>query len=126
MDYITLTELTDYIGRDAIPAADAMRYIHSASRHIYALTFGRISKIGFDNLSDFQKDVIKESTALLAKFEYENEDLLNSALTSYSINGVSMSFGEGLNVQVHNGVVVNADIFNLLSQTGLTTLNLYI
>lgn len=123
MKYITLNELTEFIGRDVIPAEDAMRYIHSASRHIDTLTFGRIRKIGFDNLSEFQKDVIKEATALLTKFEYENDDMLNSALTNYSINGVSMTFGEGWNIKIQNGVVVSTDIFNLLSQSGLTTLN---
>ena len=123
MKYITLNELTEFIGRDVIPAEDAIRFIHSASRHIDTLTFGRIRKIGFDNLSEFQRDVIKEATALLTKFEYENDDMLNSALTNYSINGVSMTFGEGWNIKIQNGVAVSTDIFNLLAQSGLTTLN---
>lgn len=123
MDYITLNELTDFVGRDVIPAEDAMRYIHSSSRHIDTLTFGRIRKIGFDRLTDFQKGIVKEATALLAKFEYENDDLLNSTLNSYSINGVSMTFGEGWNVKIQNGVAVSTDIYNLLSQSGLTVLN---
>ena len=126
MDYITLNELTDFVGRDVIPAEDAERFIHSSSRHIDSLTFGRIRKIGWEKLSEFQRDVIKETTALLAKFEYENDDLLNSTMTNYSINGVSMSFGENWNVKIQNGVAVSTDIFNLLHQTGLTTLNLYI
>lgn len=126
MDYITLNELTEFIGRDVIPAEDAMRYIHSASRHIDTLTFGRIRKIGFDNLSEFQRDIIKEATALLTQFEYENSDMLNSVLQNYSINGVSMTFGEGWNIKVQNGVAVSTDIYNLLSQSGLTTLNLCI
>ena len=123
MKYITLNELTEFIGRDVIPAEDAIRFIHSASRHIDTLTFGRIRKIGFDNLSEFQRDVIKEATALLTKFEYENDDMLNSALTNYSINGVSMTFGEGWNIKIQNGVAVSTDIYNLLAQSGLTTLN---
>ena len=126
MDYITLNELTEFIGRDVIPAEDAMRYIHSASRHIDTLTFGRIRKIGVDNLSEFQRDIIKEATALLTQFEYENSDMLNSVLQNYSINGVSMTFGEGWNIKVQNGVAVSTDIYNLLSQSGLTTLNLCI
>ena len=126
MDYITLNELTDIVGRDIVPAEDAKRFIRSASRHIDTLTFNRIRKIGFDNLTEFQKYIIKESTALLTKFEYENDDLLNSALTNYSINGVSMTFGDGWNVKVQNGVAISTDIFNLLSQSGLTTLNLCI
>lgn len=125
MDYIDLNELVEFVGRDSVPAENAMRYIHSASRHIDALTFGRINKYGFENLTKFQQDIIKESTALLTKFEHENEDILNSTLSSYSINGVSMSFGDGKswNIKIQNGVAVSTDIFNLLSQSGLTTLN---
>lgn len=126
MDYITLDELNEFIGRDTIPSEDSMRYIHSASRHIDTLTFGRIRKIGFNNLSEFQRDIIKETTALLSQFEYENSDLINSVINSYSINGVSMTFGDGWNVKVQNGVAISTDIFNLLAQTGLTVLNLCI
>ena len=63
---------------------------------------------------------------MLTQFEYENSDMLNSILQNYSINGVSMTFGEGWNIKVKNGVAVNTDIYNLLSQSGLTTLNLCI
>lgn len=126
MDYITLNELVDFVGRDTVPAEDAQRFIRSASRHIDTLTFNRIRKYGFEKLTEFQQDTIKEATALLAKFEYENDDLLNSTVNSYSINGVSMTFGENWNVKVQNGVAVSTDIYNLLSQTGLTVLNLSI
>lgn len=126
MDYIDLNEMIEQIGRDVVPAEYAMKFIHSASRHIDTLTFGRIRKYGFDNLSEFQRDIIKECTAQLAKFEYENDDMITSFLSSYSINGVSMTFGNNWNIKVQNGVCVSTDIFNLLSQTGLTTLNLCI
>lgn len=126
MDYITLDELIEFIGSDTIPSEEAMRYIHSASRDIDTLTFGRIRKYGFDNLSEFQREIIKESTALLAEFKYENSDMLNSILKSYSINGVSMTFEDSWNVKVQNGVAIKTDIFNLLAQSGLTVLNLCI
>lgn len=128
MDYVTLNDLVEFIGRDAVPADKAIQYMHSASRHIDALTFGRINKYGYDNLSQFQKDIIRESAALLTRFEYDNADMLNSYLSSYAINGVSMAFGNGgnWNLRIQNGVACPTDIFNLLAQTGLTTLNLCI
>ena len=55
-----------------------------------------------------------------ADFEAENETLINSILSSYSINGVSMGIdADGWNVTVRNGVVMQADTYSLLEQTGL-------
>ena len=82
---------------------NAEKYLLSASRHIDILTFNRIIGRGFD----------------MANFEYENEDLLNSVFQSYSINGVSMQFGNNMNVSVKGGVAVKNDTYNLLMQTGL-------
>ena len=55
----------------------------------------------------------------------ENEDILNSVLSGYSINGVSMDFNsKGWNITVQNGVAIKTEDYELLSQTGLTTLNI--
>jgi len=57
----------------------------------------------------------------LADWEYQNAEALSGALTSYSINGVSMSFSKSFGVTSVNGVVVPKSILAELSQTGLTT-----
>ena len=93
--------------------------LKKASRHVDILTFNRIISVGFDNLTDFQKDIIQEVVCELAEFEYENEDLINSVLQSYSINGVSMSIGNSQNVRIQNGVVILNEQYSILQQTGL-------
>lgn len=80
--------------------------LKKASRHIDTLTFNRIQGIGFDNLTEFQKETIKEVACELANFEYENEDVITSVLNSYSINGVSMAFGDSWNVKIEKGVAI--------------------
>jgi len=93
--------------------------LRDASRHIDTLTFNRIVEAGFSNLTDFQQEIIKEVVCLQAKFESENEDLITSVLASYSINGVSMSFGQSWNVAVENGVAIQTSVLARLKQTGL-------
>lgn len=90
-----------------------------ASRHIDSLTYNRIVGRGIVNLTDFQRGIIQEVCCLLAEFEYENADLIESVLKSYTLNGVSMSFGDSWNVVVENGVAIRRDVYNMLCQTGL-------
>ena len=54
-----------------------------------------------------------------ADFEYENADEINNVLSSYSINGVSMSFGSSWNVFADKGVAMKRDVYTMLCQTGL-------
>lgn len=104
---------------NAIPGDDIGRALRTASRHIDSLTYNRIVGRGFSNLSEFQQDIIKEVCCQQADFEYENKDQLDSILSSYSINGVSASFGESWNVYIENGVAMKRDVYALLQQTGL-------
>lgn len=98
--------------------------LEEASMHIDTLTYNRIVAKGFENLTKFQQDIIKKVVCKLADFEYENEDLIKTALNSYSLNGVSMGFGQSWNVEIQNGVAIPKDYYCLLSQTGLTCRNL--
>lgn len=93
--------------------------LKTASRHIDTLTYNRIVGKGFVNLTPFQQSTIKEVCCKMADFETENEELLNSVLQSYSVNGVSMSFGSSWNVKIQNGVAIRADLYEILQQTGL-------
>ncbi|MEG0527458.1 MAG: hypothetical protein RR531_08085, partial [Longicatena sp.] len=71
-------------------------------------------------LTAFQDDIIKDVVCQLAEFEYENKTVLDSIVTTYAINGVSMTFGDSWNVKVMNGVAIPTELYNLLSQTGFT------
>lgn len=106
----------------SIPSDDIGRMLIQASRHIDSLTFNRIVAKGFDNLTVFQKDIIKEVICRQADFEYENADIIDTVLQGYSINGVSMQFnGSSWNVYVDKGIAIKKYLYNLLSQTGLTS-----
>ena len=76
-----------------MPADELKKALRQASRHIDSLTYNRIVGQGFSNLTPFQQDLIREVVCQQADFETENADEINTVLQSYSINGVSMQFG---------------------------------
>lgn len=94
-------------------------YLNKAKRQIDTLTFCRINGIGFEKLTDFQQEQVRYTTCLLADFLCENEDELESMLASYGINGVSMTFGNSINVVKVQGIIIRTDIYAELSKTGL-------
>lgn len=105
--------------------ADAEKALRTASRHIDTLTYNRIVSIGFENLTEFQQGIIKECACLMADWETENVDYINSMLSSYSLNGASMSFsGNSASAVVTNGVAVSRDIYSHLQKCGLCTRSL--
>lgn len=112
-----------YCGK--LPEEDAEKALKQASRHIDMLTYRRIAGVGFDNLSPFQQETVKEVCCMMADFESTNASMINSLINSYSINGASINFsGESANCRLVNGVVVQKDVYEMLNMTGLTCLSL--
>lgn len=108
-----------------LPDEEAEKSLKQASRHIDILTYRRIAGMGFDNLTPFQQETVKEVACMMADFESTNASMINSLINSYSINGASISFsGESANCQLVKGVVIQRDVYETLSLTGLTCLNL--
>lgn len=101
------------------------KYLKNASRDIDVLTYNRIVDKGFDNLTDYQKEVIKEVCCEHASFLYENETMLKIYLSSYAINGVNMSFGNSWNMHIENGVAIDKSLYERLCSTGLCYGSLY-
>lgn len=116
--YVSAAEYTA-LGYEALPDGEANKYLVEASRNVDTLTFNRIVAKGFDNLTEFQQDIIREVVCRQADFLYENADALASVLDSYSINGVSMRFGTGFNVVMEGGLPIQSTVYSLLEQTGL-------
>lgn len=114
---------TEYKG--TLPEEDAVKALKQASRHIDILTYNRIVGVGFDNLTSFQQETVKEVCCMMADFESANASMINSLINSYSINGASITFsGESANCQLVKGVVIQRDVYETLSLTGLTCLSL--
>lgn len=103
----------------SIPDDELERALDLASIHIDSLTYNRIVAAGIENLTEFQRTMISKVCCMQAEFEYDNADIIQSILKSYSINGVSMEFGESWNVKVKSGVAIRKDLYDMLCQTGL-------
>lgn len=118
--YASLTDCKMYGCLLDEDADAAEQWLHRASRDIDTLTFNRIpARGGLTQLTPFQREIVTEVCCRLAVFESENAELLDSAVTSYSINGVSASFGSGWGVTTKNGVVLPVNLYQHLCQTGL-------
>ena len=102
--YVTPKYYLETYRGTSIPKSELDLRLRDASRHIDSLTYSRIVGQGFSALTEFQQDVIREVVCRQADFEAENREALDCALSSYSINGVSMTLTAGLNcVRYKNG-----------------------
>ena len=117
--YVTAEYYQKEYGGSIVPEDDLKKALRQASRHIDSLTYNRIVGRGFSNLTEFQQEVIREVVCMQTDFEYENADEINNVLSSYSINGVSMSFGSSWNVFTDKGIAMKRDVYTMLCQTGL-------
>lgn len=108
----------EYCG-SIIPDKELARRLKTASRHIDSLTYNRIVGRGITGLTEFQQEAVREACCQQADFEYENADMIETVISSYSLNGVSVQFGSTWNVMVSNGVAMKRDTYQLLQQTGL-------
>lgn len=122
--YADVTYYKETYKGTSIPDDALERALRQAERHIDTLTYNRIVGAGFERLTAFQRDIIREVCCNLADFEYENADELNCILQNYAINGVSMTFGSSWNMVCQNGVAIRRDLYEYLSQTGLCCLSL--
>lgn len=120
--YLTYEEYKA-MGGNTLPENEAEKYLKKASRMIDSLTFNRIPQVGFENLSEFQSEIIKETCMSLADFYCENEDVLNYIFKTYSLNGVSMTLDAGITIRKINGVLISEEIYSALQQTGLCSLS---
>ena len=106
---------------DEYPKGEKLdHFLSVASDAVDALCYGRIRKIGFDNLTEFQQEKVKKAVCFHAKFLLTYGDLLNSPLSSYGINGVSMSFDTS-KVVTQGDVTTNQAVMQQLRQSGLAT-----
>ncbi len=115
--YVTPSEYKE--NHNDIPDDVLENKLKQASRNIDLLTFNRIVAHGFTNLTGFQQEIVKECVCELADFYYNNDDMIQNVLKNYSINGVSMAFGDTWNVHVQNGVAISNATYSKLMSTGL-------
>lgn len=111
------TEFYTTVYGGAIDSEQLNKALRKASMAVDVLTFNRLPTL-WDELSQMQKERVALAVCMIADFQTENEDVLTSAVSSYSVNGVSMSFNEQA-VNTERGVAVPKDAYSLLQSTGL-------
>lgn len=99
-----------------IPDDDVKKYLELAQEKIDSITFNRIVKIGFDNLTDFQKEKIQRAICYQAEYILEN-GLETSNIASYSVLDINVSVG---NKNTSASINHMSEIaYDLIHKTGL-------
>lgn len=82
--------LNTYKGTLIIPNK-VNNYLVLAQEKIDEVTFNRIVKIGFDNLTSFQKENIQKAVCRQAEYYFENGINSLSSVSSYSVLDISVN-----------------------------------
>lgn len=99
--------------------ADISGALELASSDVDVLTYNRIRNIGFDRLTEFQQTAVREVVCRMAHFRINHADTMESPYQSYSINGVSKTFGATQTIGVHRGIMMPESAYAKLVSTGL-------
>lgn len=119
MQYVDKAYYKDTYNGIILTEDNADRYLTIASRQVNTICRGRIEGMGFDGLSPFRKSSIQDVICRQAEFLYQNESMLETYLSSYAINGVSMQFGQAWNLHVEGGIAMPEELYQTLLRTGL-------
>lgn len=116
MAYADSTYYEIYFGGTIIQDGFIDIKLERASDQIDTLTYNRIVGIGFNSLTEFQKDKIKKAVCIHAEFIEQYGAYIDTPLSSFSAGSTSVSF----NTNKVNGITTTQEVLNYLKQSGLT------
>lgn len=91
--YVDKKYYSDEFKGNEVPIDEIEEYLRLAQEKIDSITFNRIVAIGFNNLTKFQQEKIRDAICYQAEYIYENgynnED--NRDVSSYSVLDISVS-----------------------------------
>ena len=119
MSYVDYEYYSKTYGGKIITAEDAPRALQRASDTVDVITLCRIVERGTEGLTGFQRDIVQRVVCALAEWQTENADIIDNPYSSYSINGVSASWGTSKSVKCIGGVLIPSGIYADLAKTGL-------
>ncbi len=105
-----------------IPEDDIEKYLELAQEKIDSITYNRIVAIGFENLTEFQKEKICRAICYQAEYifksGYNNED--NRDISSYSVLDISVSVdNSNANKTKAQRLNMSEIAYDLVHKTGL-------
>jgi hypothetical protein len=117
--YADATFYNDTFKGTTIPNDVLEQRLRDASFDVDSMTYNRITRRGFENLTDFQQERVKMVVCMHADFTHTYGEMLDSPLSGYGAGSTSVSF-DRTKVSGQNGIATPIRAFELLKQTGLT------
>lgn len=105
-----------------IPNEDIQKYLELAQEKIDSITYNRIVAIGFDNLTEFQKEKISKAICYQAEYIFKNgyNDEDNRDISSYSVLDISVSVDNSNSNKTKAQKLNMSEIaYDLVHKTGL-------
>ena len=105
----------------SIPNDDIEKYLKLAQEKIDDITYNRIVDIGFDNLTNFQKECIQKAMCYQAEYYYtkDNDDLSN--VTSYNVLDISVTIDKSSNKTEAEINKMHKFAYSNIKKTGLAS-----
>lgn len=120
--YVNKKYYSDEFMGAKLPNDEIEKYLKLAQEKIDSITFNRIVAIGFDNLTEFQKEKIKEAICYQAEYIFENgyNNENNRDISSYSVLDISVSKdNSGSNKTLAERNNMSEIAYDYISKTGL-------
>ena len=89
--YVTKEYYINIFKGTEIASDDVEKHLELAQEKIDDITFNRIVKIGFDNLTDFQKENIQKAVCRQAEYYFKNGINSSSSVSSYSVLDITVN-----------------------------------
>ncbi len=112
--------LNEYHG--TIPESEVEKYLKKSQEKIDSITCNRIVRIGFDNLTSFQQEKIKEAICIQADYinEHGYNDKDDNDISSYSVLDISVSVKDDSSKNtMAKRLHVDEEAYDLVHKTGL-------
>lgn len=120
--YVNEEYYTDIFEGEIIPDVDIEEYLKLAQEKIDSITHNRIVAIGFENLTEFQKDKISEAICYQAEYIFKNgyNDENNRDISSYAVLDISVSVDNSKgNKTMAQKLNLSEMSYDLIHKTGL-------
>ena len=120
--YVDKEYYSNTFGGKNIPDEEIEKYLELAQEKIDSITYNRIVAIGFDNLTEFQKEKISKAICYQADYVFQNgyNDENNRDVSSYSVLDISVSVDNSNdNKTIAQKLNMSEMAYDLVHKTGL-------
>ena len=112
--------LNEYHG--SIPDGEVEKYLEKSQEKIDSITYNRIVRIGFDNLTDFQQEKLRKAICIQADYinEHGYNDKDDNDISSYRVLDISVNVKDDSSKNtMAKRLHVDEEAYDLVHKTGL-------